>query len=423
LLLAIGSAPAARAQVGHLDERVTAAGDSTQSYALYLPPGYNASRRWPVLFVLDPRGRAMLALDLFRPAAASSRLGVMSSYNSLCDGPPEPNVRAMNALIASAQSRLSVDTRRFYLAGFSGTARASLNFALELRGHVAGVIADGAAVGFSPDGVEVTFSGDSTFAYFAATGDGDFNHEEVRAAIERMRLSRVPNRLAIFLGPHSWPPPEVCSRALEWMQLRAMVSGLAPLDSAWVRSELAADLALAERLDRTGQWDDAQRLYREIAQDYSAWSAARDANARADAIIQRPAFRRYQEERRRVAEADERQATDLQRALAWARQQGSPPSLDALEDKLQIRDLQQRVARGDSVDAASARRLLARVSVFLSFYEPRSYLAAQDLQRALRMLEVAVTVAPLRGESCALLRDALPAASVDQRRAFAGQCS
>ncbi|HMA22731.1 MAG TPA: hypothetical protein VKP00_02025, partial [Gemmatimonadaceae bacterium] len=422
VLLAATDAPFARAQIGHVDERVIAADDSTQTYALYLPPDYNTTRRWPVLFVLDPRGRAMLALDLFRPAAERLGFVVMSSYNSLSDGPPEPNVRAMNAMISSAQTRLSVDARRFYLAGFSGTARASVNFALELRGHVAGVIADGAAVGFSPDGIEVTFAGDSTFGYFAATGDGDFNHEEVRAAVERLRLSRVPNRLAIFAGPHSWPPSDVCTRALEWFQLRAMVSGLMPLDSAWVRGQLAGDIALAERLDAAGQWDDAQRLFRDIAQDYGTSPAARDANARAEAIARRPAFRQYLDARRKVADQDERQAADLQRALVWARQQRTPPSTAALEDKLQIRALQRRAEYGDSVDAASARRLLARVSVFVSFYEPRTYLASHDPERALRMLEVALAIAPLRGESCALLREALPAANAERQRVFAGQC-
>jgi len=421
-LFTVCCASVAGAQVGQLDERVVAAGDSTQSYAQYLPPGYASSRRWPVLFVLDPRGRAMAALGLFRPAAERLGFVILSSYNSLSDGPAEPNVRAINALIGSAQSRLSVDARRFYLAGFSGTARASLNFAVELRGHVAGVVADGAAIGFAPGGIEVTFTGDSTFAYFAATGDGDFNHEEVRAAVERLRLSKVPNRLAIFAGPHSWPPTEICGRALDWFEMRAMVSGLIPLDSAFVRDRVARDLGLATRLDSAGQWDDAQRLFREIAQDYRTWPEARDAKARAEAIVQRPPYRKYQDERRKASEQDERHAAELQRVLAWARQQRSPPSREALEDKLQIRMLQERVARGDSVEAASARRLLARVSVFVSLYEPRTYLAAHDPQRALGMLEMALLIGLLRGESCGLLRDALPAASAEQQRTFAGQC-
>lgn len=71
----------------------------------------------------------MPALDLFRDAA--SRLGwiIMSSYNTRSDGPPEPNLKAINAMLRSAQESLSIDTARFYLAGFSGTAKAALQFA------------------------------------------------------------------------------------------------------------------------------------------------------------------------------------------------------------------------------------------------------------------------------------------------------
>jgi len=121
--VAIGALPgpiAAQDSAGRLEQRVTAASDTSQSYALYLPPRYMTSRTWPVLFVLDPRGRALLAEKLFEDAAARLGWVVMSSYNTLSDGPPEPNVNAMNAMLASAQ-RLAIDPGRVYLAGFSGT--------------------------------------------------------------------------------------------------------------------------------------------------------------------------------------------------------------------------------------------------------------------------------------------------------------
>ena len=40
-----------------------------QTYALYLPAGYTPEKRWPIVFVLDPRGRARTAADLFVPGA------------------------------------------------------------------------------------------------------------------------------------------------------------------------------------------------------------------------------------------------------------------------------------------------------------------------------------------------------------------
>jgi predicted esterase len=413
---------AAQAGAGHVDEHVTSTTDTAQHFALYLPPGYTTGRRWPILMVLDPRGRALLALRLFQTAAA--RLGwiVMSSYNTLSDGPPEPNVAAVNAMLASAQARWSVDTSRFYLAGFSGTARAALAFAVALRGHVAGVIAAGGALGFALGGPETAFAGDSTFAYVGAAGTRDFNYEEVLALSERFRRTRVPYRVVTFDGPHSWPPTDICGEALEWLELRAMLGGLRPLDSSWARARLEEEEGRALELERGGRWVEALRLDDAIARDYARWPKAGAAAGRAAALRDRRAVSRYEAEARRLAERDLEQGLKLTEIFSWARSQPGPPALDALVAKLRIAALQRTVERGDSLEAASARRLLARIWVNLAFYEPRAYLATGAPDRAMRMLEAAATISPIEGEACALLREALPAASEEQRARLAGQC-
>ncbi len=411
-----------QAPVGRLEERVTSTTDSAQAYALYLPPGYTTERRWPVLFVLDPRGRALLGLKLFEAPAA--RLGwiVMSSYNTLSDGPPEPNVNAMNAMLASAQARLSIDPRRLYLAGFSGTARVALRFAVTLRGNVAGVVAAGGALGFELGGPETAFAADSGFAYFGAAGTRDFNYEEVFALGERFGVTRVPFRVVAFEGPHSWPPASVCGEALEWLELRAMLAGLRPLDSAFVRARLEDDGARATELERAGRWAEAARLDEAIARDYARWPGAAAAAERAAALRNNPVVVRHEREAHELAARDQRQGLELEKTLAWERAQRHQPTLEALTRKLRIPELQRTVQRGDSLEAASARRLLARIFVWLSFYQPRAYLADGVADRALRMFEAAVAIAPIQGEGCALLRQALAAATAEQRERLAGQC-
>lgn len=413
---------AVQAPPGRLEERVTSVTDTSETFALYLPPGYTTERRWPVLLVLDPRGRALLGLKLFQDAAA--RLGwiVLSSYNTLSDGPPEPNVNAVNAMLATAQARLSTDPRRLYLAGFSGTARAALAFAVALRGHVAGVIAVGGALGFELGGPETAFAGDSTFAYFGAAGTRDFNYEEVLAMGDRFRATRVPFRVVVFDGPHSWPPEDTCADALEWLELRAMVGGLRALDSGWARARLERCGTPQLALERLGRWTEALRLDDAIARDYARWPDAGGAASRAAALRRSPAVTRYESEAHRLAERDLQQGTELPQIFAWARSQRDPPALETLVGKLHIAELQHAAEHGDSLEAASARRLLARVFVNLAFYEPRAYVATGAPSRAVRMLEAAVTIGPIQGEACALLRDALGAATAEQRERLAGQC-
>lgn len=397
--------------------------DTTQAYALYLPPGYGAARLWPTLLVMDPRGRAMFALERFRAAAESLGWIVLSSYNTLSDAPMLPNVDAVNAMLASAQARLAVDPERLYLAGFSGTSRAALSFAVVLRGRLAGVIAVGGALGFALGGPETTFAGDSTFAVFGAAGSRDFNYEEMLALGDRFRTTRVPYRVVPFDGPHAWPPAELCAEALEWLELRAMVGGRRAVDSAWIRARLETEVARAAELERVGRWAEALRLDEAIARDYKPRSEATAAAARVTALRSRPTVTRYEAEARRLANADLQQGLELPKIFEWVREQGAAPSLETLSRKLHIADLERRVERGDSLEAASARRLLARVLVSLAFYEPRAYLAAGAPERALRMFEAAVTIGPIQGEGCALLRAALAAATAEQRARLAGQCA
>ena len=67
---------------GRVVQRITSRADTTQRYALYLPSSFTRDRQWPVLFLLDPRGRALIPLQRFQPVA--ERLGyiVISSYNT-----------------------------------------------------------------------------------------------------------------------------------------------------------------------------------------------------------------------------------------------------------------------------------------------------------------------------------------------------
>jgi predicted esterase len=416
--LGTGQSPA-----GQLEERIASSSDTSQKYALYLPPGYTPQRQWPVLFVLDPRSRAVSALELFQDAAAELGWVVMSSYNSRSDSLPALNDDAMEAMLSSAQERLSIDRSRLYLAGFSGTARAVLQFSVPLRGHIAGVIAVGGALGAERGGPETIFAGDSSFAYFGAAGTRDFNYQEVLAMADRFTTANIPSRVAVFDGPHSWPPAEICRQAMEWFELRAMRAGRRPLDSAWVRIRLQAEFARAAEMERSGQWDEALRLYESVTRDYLP-SGERNRAAERMAVLRNDrAVKRHRARVRKLAEEDMEQARDLQKTLEWAEALPGPPTAENLVRRLKIEKLKERAEQGDSLEAPSAERRLALIFALLAFYEPRTYLAEHSADRALAMLEAATRIGPLEGESCAMLKAALRAIPTQERAGLKGQCA
>jgi predicted esterase len=412
LLLATIAVPAAAQEPslpGRLVERDSVAGDPTQHVAAYFPSGYTRARPAPVLFVLDPRGRATLALRLFAGAAERHGWIVVSSYNSASDTDPDPNVDATNAMLDWVQAHARVDTTRLYLAGFSGTARIAWGLAGELRGKVAGIFGTGGAVSFSSRGPEMAFGGDTSFAFFGSAGTTDFNHSEMRGFATRLRIARIPSRFEWFQGGHSWPPRRLCEDAVDWLELRAMVGGRRPLDSAYVARQLAWDLGRADSLARAGQWDAAELRYREIALDVPARAEGRAALARADDLAKREALVSLRERIRLATDADQADARRQFVALVAAKASSAPLAPEALLERLGVPSLQRRIASPDSVERDAAARRLSNIAAFISFYEPRAYLAAGQPSRAAASLRAAAALGPLRGESCDLARRAASA--------------
>src|SRR3954468_18968745 len=99
------------------------------TYAVYLPTTYKLDHKRPVVFVLDPRRRGAVAAEFFREAAEQYGWIVISSNNTESDSENAPNMRALQAMCADAPSRFSIDERRIYLAGFSGTANVAFSVA------------------------------------------------------------------------------------------------------------------------------------------------------------------------------------------------------------------------------------------------------------------------------------------------------
>jgi hypothetical protein len=185
-----------------------------------------------------------------------------------------------------------------------------------------------------------------------------------------------------------------------------MLGGRVRADSALLRSYRAADLDSARALEARGRLADAEDLYDAVARDYPGSAEATIAADRASALHRAEPVMRYRDRARGLARADQQQAVELQRVLAWADSQAMAPGA-ALLDKLRIEALRAQAGSPDSLASASARRLLSRTAVFLSFYAPRAYLARGAPDRALLMLRTAAMIAPLRGEPCGLLDRAI----------------
>jgi predicted esterase len=388
-------APAAPAAPDTLSARVTTLARPDQQYSLYLPPGYDVARRWPVLVILDARGRATETAELAMPGARRNGWIVLSSYQSRSDVGESATLLALQSLLREVGQRYAHDPRRIYVAGFSGTAKTLWTQVTPLHALLAGVLGNGGA---RPPDLGPLRQPPS--AFFGIAGNADFNYQEMRDQDEALARLGATRRLDVFEGPHGWPDATAFALALDWFDLVAMQQGRMPRDEPWIDARLAADRARAAAApDALERW----RRLDQLVRDFHGLRDVAGERGEAARLLASPGLGQQRARETRLR-SDERRSDE--RLDAWILQVAQrrvdgratePPSAPTALRELRIPRLKQAAAGADPLGAASARRRLERMFVATSFYLPNRFQQLGDTARAIAMLEIATAIAPERG--------------------------
>ena len=262
LLLLVGGAAQAQTEQlpkGVVVERVPCVAKPGQTYALYIPTGYESTRKHPILYCFDPSARGKVPVELYKNAA--ERLGyIVACSNNSRNGPWEPIYAAIQAVTDDTHARFSIDSRRIYTTGMSGGGGPAWNVAS--TGLAGSIIC---ASAFQME--EETLKGVS-FALFGVAGMGDFNFPLMTKVCSSLEAMGKTVRFETFEGGHAWPPEEIAGMALDWMELQAIKSGLRPPDGAFVDGLYAKAVARAEAFETGGRIYDAYRAFRAISSDF-----------------------------------------------------------------------------------------------------------------------------------------------------------
>jgi hypothetical protein len=369
--------------IGQMVEGIACASDATQTYTLYLPSTYTGGHRYPVLLVFDPRGRSVLAAELFRDAADTYGWIIVSSDNTRSDGPWEPNLRAIQALWPEIHIRIPIDDQRIYATGFSGGAAVAA-FLARTTGGVAGILACGGR------GLEDQLEGGNT-AVFATAGDTDFNYVEMYRLDEFLAATGSPRKLVIFEGNHSWMPSLVAREAIEWFELLALKHGEFGRPPELVDSLYAADLAKARNLASEGHHVDAVRRLREMERTYDGLHDTSTANEIADGLEAGDSYRIERKELTRAVGYEESCIARWSSELASFRNTEVPPPTRRIVGNLRLEDLKKRSAK-PGTEGLAARRCLNSLYAQLSFYLPREDIPGQRYAHAATAYELSLEI-------------------------------
>ena len=372
---------------GVLVEGVACPSDPEQTYTLYLPSAYSSTKRWPLLFVFDPRGRGTQAAAVFKEAAERFGWIIASSNNTSSDGEWEPNRRALAAMWPDVRRAYAVDERRIYAAGFSGGATVAWILA-ETTGAVAGVIAAGAPE--RPDAKLLPKSA----AWFATAGRADFNFLDTKRTAARLERAEISNRIEFFDGGHQWMPSGLATRGLAWLESRAMADGRRAKDPELAHALIDEELAYARGLEQAGALTDALRVYSTVVSDYGGAGDVAAAAARKNELARDERLKAAAREEQRIDSRERAVVTGISKTLRGLFEPELPLPAQ-LVATLGINGLR-REAEGKGYEAASARRILEVLAVQTAFYLPRDFARQKQYDRAALALEIATAAHPER---------------------------
>lgn len=395
LAVALGAAGAAAATElprGTVVEKVVCESQPDQAYALYLPSTYTPERQWPILYAFDARGQGKPVAALFQQAAETYGWIVVSSWSTASDvggeRPMEGNFAAMRALWADTHARFAIDDRRVYAAGYSGTVRFACVLALTAPGSIAGVI--GASAGF-PIGTPP--KKDNPFVFYGTYGDRDFNYYEMRDLDQALGTLAVPHRIEGFAGVHEWPPVDLATQAVGWMELQAMKKGLREKSPAIIEAVWTMDRERA-RAQAAVHPADALHTWSAMVIDYAGLRDVSEAEREAAALAASPACQQELREREARDRRDKEILANAPGILARANPGNEPVTVAQIAAALKIPELKKRAESADVEESLSAKRIINTYLGQTTFYLPQSFLAKKQYDRAIFMLSLGAEIRP-----------------------------
>ena len=369
--------------VVHASVAVTA--DPSNSYALYLPSTYSSAKPWPLLLAFDPFARGETSVKLFSEAAEKYGFIVVGSNNSRNF---QDASTAIRQLAADIRDRYSTDPHRLYVTGLSGGARVASSLALACKNCIAGVIANSAGL---PAGI--TNPALDAADWFLVAGTTDFNYPEMLHLKEMLDRNNAVSRFVVFDGPHNWMPKDFADRALAWLQLRAMVKGLTPVDKEFVSKQFDDRLAEAQAAQKAGDILTSVRDYREIATDFKTLRDVKEQEVLAKSLAESEVFRKAKKSEKAALDFEDEVAMKIGNLIAGIADrpddreafftQLKSAADNAVRDQRQSSDLARKNAIGRGLASAFAYAVESGEQEMLK----KDYLSAKQMFLACEIIQ------------------------------------
>ncbi|TMM53158.1 alpha/beta hydrolase [Maribacter algarum] len=218
-----------------------------ENFALYLPTSFDPSKKWPIVFVFDMKGRGKQVLSMLRQAAEEQEY-VLAASNNINDSITlSKNILISSRMFSTVYSILPIKKNRSYTAGFSGGARLASLMPTFVK-KIKGVISCGSAVAN-----EAVLSSKNKFHFIGIVGNEDYNFLSMKNNQKVLDKLKFPNQLFVFDGGKKWPESSYLAKAMEIFTLSAMNSGIEPRNDAFISNTYKTNLGEVSALLTSGK--------------------------------------------------------------------------------------------------------------------------------------------------------------------------
>jgi hypothetical protein len=264
--------------------------DSLLHYSFYLPNSYNGIDRLPVLFFFDPHGDGNLPLKNYQSLADKYGYILMGS-NDIKNGlPGNYTFPVFQQLLKETESRFLIDSKKLFIAGFSGGAKLAILFAQQLP-QIAGVIACGASIPLNGDELP-------RYYYAGVVGTADFNYLEAQQTFSTFDRNGIDYTAITFKGKHQWPPLAQFDMAITGLELYCMKNNRTPKNEKWMETVWGRMQDSINSYEKKQDFIAEMLTLRQIDLWFNGMRDVKDIKTQQSTLLQNPQF---------VAQANKRQ--------------------------------------------------------------------------------------------------------------------
>lgn len=281
-----------RFNAGDLLHRINCAGNSTLSYALYLPKNYVEEKKFPLIIFFDAHGDGTYPLEKYKLLADQYGYILMGSNDSKNGNSPQETGVILEEMVRSARTMLNSDSSRIYAAGFSGGARVAAMLALSPAG-LQGLAIAGA--GFPAD----QWYNNPPSVIVGIAGNRDMNLRELLNFKPKENLSSR-FQLLRYNGKHEWPPEEVFETAFMAFESYAMRDKFRPVDQQLLQHIDSRFRQLAAKLNVGGRLIESKLLYEAWMKDLDGMYDYKEVVNNYNGLLSKPQFKMNSNNEQRI---------------------------------------------------------------------------------------------------------------------------